>query len=125
MEIEIDGLVLSSCLLVAFAAAVLSALAPRLPLAGAPGSPGRSTSGTGQRALQRTLVVAQLALSFVLLAGAGLFARTLMNLSRVDPGYEVESVLSMEIPASDDGRTPAQLVSHFEQVQDETAAFRE
>ncbi len=123
MEIEVDGIVLSSCLAVAFAAAVLSALAPRLPLAGAPGSPGRSTSGTGQRALQRTLVVAQLALSFVLLAGAGLFARTLVNLSRVDSGYQVESVLSMEIPASDDGRTPAQLVSHFEQVRDETAAL--
>lgn len=122
-EIEIDGLVLSSCLVVAFAAAVLSALAPRLPLAGAPGSPGRSTSGAGQRAFQRLLVVVQLALAFVLLAGAALFARTLMNLSRVDPGYEVESVLSMEIPESSSGRTPAQTVSYYEQVQDETAAL--
>ncbi len=123
VEIEIDGLVLTSCLLVAFAAAVLSALAPRLPLAGAPGSPGPSAWGAGQRALQRTLVVVQLALSFVLLAGAALFVRTLMNLSRVHPGFEVESVLSMEIPASRAGRTPAQMVSYYDQVKNESAAL--
>ena len=63
------------------------------------------------------------AFSFVLLAGAGLFARSLVNLSRIDPGYQVESVLSLEIPASDDGRTPAQLISHFERVRQETAAL--
>jgi predicted permease len=43
---------------------------------------------TGRAALGRTLVVAQFALSLVLIAGALLFVRTLLNLSRVETGFD-------------------------------------
>ena len=48
--------------------------------------------------LQRGLVVAQIAVSVVLLAGAGLLTRTMMRLSDVRTGLRTEEVLSMSVP---------------------------
>ena len=127
-EIQLDGLVLLFTLFVAMAAAFLIAFVPRLPSHGNIGSAVarasvRSTGSVGQRRLQRTLVVAQLAVSFVLLIGAGLLVRTLVNLSRVDTGFDVENVLTMDIPALRQGRTEAQTFAFYENVLDRVAAL--
>lgn len=63
---------------------------------------GRGTSG-GRRSnrLQAGLVVAQLALSFTLLAGSGLLLRSFYLLQRQDPGYDAENVLSMRVVVND------------------------
>ncbi len=53
-------------------------------------------SGARQYA-RKTLVALQLALAMVLLAGAGLFARTLMNLKRTDPGFRPDGVLTFAL----------------------------
>jgi predicted permease len=50
-----------------------------------------------------SLVVAQVALSLILLSGAGLFVRTLQNLQRLDPGFNPERVLLVD---SEGRRTP-------------------
>ena len=47
--------------------------------------------------LQRALVVVQVAVSVVLLAGAGLLTRTMMRLSDVDTGLRTEEVLTMQV----------------------------
>jgi putative ABC transport system permease protein len=57
------------------------------------GPGGSSGAGAGGRGL----VVAELALAVVLVAGAGLMVRTLVNLQRVDPGFEPAGVLSAEL----------------------------
>ena len=59
----------------------------------------KSPSRTGGR-VRRGLVLAQIALSMVLLAGTGLLLRSFMTLLRVDPGFRPENVLNVELVAS-------------------------
>ena len=59
-------------------------------------------AGSGRRGggLRSALVMAQVALSFALLVGAGLFLQSLLRLSRADLGYETAQVLTARIPGS-------------------------
>jgi putative ABC transport system permease protein len=64
-----------------------------------------STRGSsGRRATRRTrsaLVVTEMALAVVLLVGAGLLARSFVALTRVDPGYRPENVITMSVSLPD------------------------
>ncbi len=65
---------------------------------------GRGTIPVHARSkLARGLIVGQVALSLVLLAGAGLFLRSLMNLMNVDTGFNKQNVLTTEIDPSSSG----------------------
>ncbi len=55
---------------------------------------GRSAGGESQRRTRHALVVAQLSVSFVLLIGAALMLRSLIELHRLDPGFRTERVLT-------------------------------
>ncbi len=57
----------------------------------------RTTAGAGRLRARNLLIVAQVAISFVLLAGAGLMLRTLWKLSQVDPGFRTERVLTSRL----------------------------
>ena len=59
-----------------------------------------STGGNGR--LRRGMVVAQVALSLVLLSSGALVARSFDRLLRADPGFDAERVLTMRIPVSRD-----------------------
>jgi predicted permease len=61
------------------------------------GSRGASAAGGGRSAL----VIAQLALSVVLLTGAGLLIRSFARLQRVDPGFNPRGLLSFSVAGSD------------------------
>jgi predicted permease len=54
---------------------------------------GRSSISFSRSPLSRGLVVMQVALSLLLLVGAGLFVRTLLNLQRVEPGFNTRNLL--------------------------------
>jgi putative ABC transport system permease protein len=56
-----------------------------------------STPSAGQHRLRSGLVIAETALALVLLAGAGLMMRSLYRLLRVNPGFQPESVVEMEM----------------------------
>ena len=58
---------------------------------------GRGGLGRGGARLRNGLVVAEVALSVVLLLGAGLLMRTFINIQRVDPGFEPRGVLTMRL----------------------------
>ena len=102
-EIHLDAPVLAFTLVVSVLLALVLSYAASLPKEGAFGSwvasGGHRTIGSVRRQrLQRALVVAQVAVSVVLLAGAGLLTRTLIRLSDVRTGLETEDVLSMTVP---------------------------
>jgi predicted permease len=67
--------------------------ATRVNLTPALNDSGRGSSAAARSWLSRCLVIAQVALSFVLLFGAGLFVRTLINLQRVEPGFNKRNLL--------------------------------
>jgi predicted permease len=76
----------------------LPAMASRVDLAGAmkQGSKGAGES-SGRRRLQGALIVAQVAVSVVLLVGAGLLLASFYRLQSVDPGYNADRVMSAEL----------------------------
>lgn len=101
-QLRIDGAVLGVGLGLAFAAAIVFGLAPLSSLRGGPAGRLRATARSatpGGRAerLRRILVTGQLALALMLLAGAGLLARSFVTLLLVDPGYETADRITTRI----------------------------
>jgi putative ABC transport system permease protein len=100
--IRIDGRVLAFTLVVTFASAVLAGLVPALHASrGATADQlkegGREGSGGASRRTRDALVVAEVALAFVLLAGAALLVQTLWSLQGFDRGYRPEGIVSMTL----------------------------
>jgi len=62
---------------------------------------GRGTTSGGQQRTQATLIVAEVALTVVLLASAGLLMRSLANAASVDPGFEPARVLAFDLSLPD------------------------
>jgi putative ABC transport system permease protein len=90
-EARIDGTVVLFSLVVTLATSLACSVFPalqasRLDLHGILKQGGRSAVGA-QRRLHRALVVVEVALSLVLLAGAGLLIKSFARLQRVDPGF--------------------------------------
>jgi len=56
---------------------------------------GHRVAGGGGRRLQQVLVVAEVALAFVLTAGAGLMIQTFVRLRAVDPGFRTQNILTV------------------------------
>jgi predicted permease len=83
----------------------------------------RSTAGKGRQRMQRALVVLQVAVSVVLLTGAGLLVRTLMKLQRVDSGVRIENVLTMEVPMDGTGRSSDEQLVLYRQMRDRIATL--
>jgi len=104
--VAIDGRVLGFTLLVSTLAGVLSGLAPalsalRTDLNESLKDGGRSPGGApSHRRLHGALVVTEIALSFVLLIGAGLLIKSFLRLSNVEMGFKSERVLTMQLALS-------------------------
>jgi predicted permease len=101
-EIHLDSTVLLFTLAVAVLTSVLSGTAPALAardtvVDGLKEGSAQSTIGIGRRRMRSLLIVAQVAVSFLLLIGAGLMLRSFQKLQHVDPGFQPENVLTMQI----------------------------
>src|SRR4051812_31915825 len=102
-EVSIDWAVLGFTLGVSVLAGMLGGLAPAL-LASRGGNltalKDASPAGFGRARLRSGLIVAEVALALVLLAGAGLLARSFLALRAVDPGFDPENVLTARLARS-------------------------
>jgi len=108
IDVRLDPMVLCFTVAVACLAAVLFGLAPAL--AGTRGqtiTALRSGTASGQRSwFGRALVAAEMALALVLLVGAGLFVRTLVNLEKLDPGFQRDHLLTFQVMQPHDVNNP-------------------
>jgi predicted permease len=87
---------------------------------------GRGPQGTsGKNPLAQALVMSQVALSLVLMVGAGLFLRSLANLNNVDTGFNKENVLRLDIDSSSAGYTPGEPreVALIQQIEERVSAL--
>lgn len=77
---------------------------------------GNLSSASGQVRLRKGLVVAQIALSLLLLIGAGLFARSLYNLRSLNPGFVAQNLMTFSIEPSLSGYERERAVNFFERA---------
>ncbi|MCG6920607.1 MAG: ABC transporter permease [Acidobacteria bacterium] len=101
-----DLRILGFTIAVAATAALVFGLAPAVQSARAQLAPalkdqaGALAGGKKQAHFRKALVTAQVAISVLLLVGAGLFVRSLMNLRELGPGFETQNLLAFNVDPS-------------------------
>jgi len=122
---HLDMRVIAFTALLAVVTAVLFGLFPALhgtrpDLIASIREQGGQTSGGRAAARWRTaLATAQIGLALALLASAGLFTKSLANISRVDLGVKVDSVVTFGVSPELNGYTPARSRQFFQRLEDE------
>jgi predicted permease len=126
---ETDGTVLLYALGLSLATGVVFGLYPALHstrpdlvgvLKGHSGQPSGARSASRFRTV---LATSQIALSMALLVAAGLFTKSLYNVSRVELGLATDRLVSFAVAPSLNGYTPQQALAFFERVEDAVAAL--
>ena len=120
LDLTVDASLLWVGVILALTAAVLLAFVPRLPSADASNGVGlsngsvRMTSGTNRRL--RLFAVTQIAASFVLLAGAGMLLTALLALQATRTGFDMRSVLALNVPVVSYTRAPSEIAAFYKEV---------
>ena len=128
LSAALDGRVLGFTVMVAVASGLLFGLVPalratRVDLSTEFQGGSRTLSGGNRSRLAKTLLIVQVALSLVLLVGAGLFVRTLRNLQSVDVGIKRERLLLFELTAWSSGTDHAGQVTLHQRVLERIGAI--
>jgi predicted permease len=102
-EIHLSAPVLAFTLVLSLTAGILFGLLPALRISrnnlqGTLKEGGRGASGS-RHVTQSALVVFEMAMALVLLSGAGLMIRSMVALSKVDPGFQPQGVLAVSLAA--------------------------
>jgi predicted permease len=84
---------------------------------------GSVTGGFGQLRFRKLLVVAQVAVSLLLLVGAGLFARSLYNLKNLDLGFHTENLMTFSLDPSLNGYDQNRVQALYAGLQDDLEAL--
>jgi putative ABC transport system permease protein len=127
-NVGIDVRVLGFTLGVSLLAVVFCGLAPALHAARADlneslKESGRASEGAARHRLRSMLVVGEIALSVVLLIGAGLMIRSFVRLQYVDPGFRPDDVLTVNIALPFQRyANPDDIARFFEQLSDRVTA---
>jgi predicted permease len=127
LEPRLDWRVLAFTLGLSLVTGIVFGLAPawrttRVDLTPTLKDSARSSSSVHRSLLSRGLVVVQVALSLMLLVGAGLFVRTLLNLQRVDPGFNTQNLLLFDVQPSLIGYKDEKLRQLYQQLSERVEA---
>jgi predicted permease len=128
LQVRMDGTVLLFAAGITLGTGILFGLFPALhttrpdllpTLKGQAGQPGGSRSAKWFRS---TLATSQIAISMALLACAGLFTKSLVNVSRVELGIDIENLVTFGVSPGLNGYTPERSRQLFERLEDELTA---
>ena len=126
-EISVDARALAFTLALSALVAVALGLVPLLRFGGRAAQAGlkeaargQSASATSQR-MRATLALTQVALTLVLLLGAGLLIKSFIKVLEIDPGFRTESAVAMELSLNDE--PPQRRASFYQQVLERLAVL--
>jgi predicted permease len=117
-----DARILAFTLCLTFATGVIFGLLPALrasrpdPWTTLKDTVGAIAGTGGSLFLRKGLVAAQVALSFLLLFGAGLFVRSLQNLKTADPGVTLDNLVTFQLSPALNGYESQRTVDFYEQL---------
>jgi putative ABC transport system permease protein len=127
--VQVDGLVLAFTAALALVTSLIFGLLPALRSARTDLSliiKGGGRGGTRDHRLLGGLVVAEIAVALILLAGAGLMINSLLRLQQVEPGYETRNILTMQLALPEarypDSR-PEQTIGFYQQLIERVKAL--
>ena len=127
--VKLDGTVLLFTLFVSVITGVIFGLAPGLAAAKADlhdtlKEGGRSSTAGGRRSWVRsTLVVTEVALSLVLLVGAGLLIRSFVRILDTEPGFNPQNLLTMQLSLSPKKGEGSKVLNFFNDLRRRVAAL--
>jgi predicted permease len=127
-ELAIGPIALLFAAAISIAGAILAGIVPAAQAAGARVGEalkdgGRGTTGATGRSTRSILIAAEVALSLVLLAGAGLMIRTMLRLQSVDAGFDPNQLLTLQVSlAGTDFNHDGRRAPVFRRVREELAA---
>src|SRR5262249_12292742 len=126
-DVSLDPVVLAFTALASIAAVIVFGLVPavrasRPDLAQVLRATGRTPALGGAARLRNAVIVAEVALSFVLLIGSGLMVRSFVSLMHVEPGFDPNGVLTFGL-SNVRFRSPDEARAAFSQLHDKIAAI--
>ena len=128
LQPSIDGSVIAFAAVLTIATGLLFGLFPALHstrpdlLSTLKGQAGQPSGARAASRFRATLATAQIAISMALLVCAGLFTKSLMNVSRVELGIQIDHLLTFGVSPVLNGYTPERSRQFFQRLEDELAA---
>jgi predicted permease len=128
LEAKLDGRVLGFTMGLSLLTGIVFGLVPawratKVDLTPTLKDSGRGSSAASRSLFGRGLVVMQIALSLLLLIGAGLFVRTLMNLQRTDPGFNTKNLLLFDVSPELNGYRDERLTELYDRTMERLEAL--
>jgi predicted permease len=129
VQLKIDPIVMLFAAALAIGTGILFGLFPALHstrpdlISSLKGQSGQPSGARSAARFRHSLATAQIALSMALLVSAGLFTRSLFNVSRVDLGLHADNVVTFQISPARNGYKVEQSRQLFERVEDELGAL--
>ncbi|MDQ3258261.1 MAG: ABC transporter permease, partial [Acidobacteriota bacterium] len=128
-EVKLDSSVLLFTLLVSLVTGVIFGLAPALGASKTDMNEtlkegGRGSTGGKRGGLVRSLlVISEVALSLVLLVGAGLLIKSFLNILNTDPGFNARNLLTMQLSVRAEKNESGKVLNFFNEVNERIAAL--